>query len=49
MVEDEAIIAEHLSSTLSRLGYEVTGIADPSEEALAISPTEIEPIRNGKV
>src|ERR1700678_787658 len=32
IVEDEAIIAEHLASTLLRLGYEVTGIAESSEE-----------------
>jgi PAS domain S-box-containing protein len=36
IVEDEAIIAEHLSSTLSRLGYEVAGIAESSQEALTI-------------
>jgi CheY-like chemotaxis protein len=35
IVEDEALIAEHLSSTLSRLGYEIAGIAESSEEALA--------------
>jgi CheY-like chemotaxis protein len=35
IVEDEALIAKHLSATLSRLGYELAGIAQLSEEALA--------------
>jgi DNA-binding NarL/FixJ family response regulator len=35
IVEDEALIAESLSSSLSSLGYEVTGIADCCEQTLA--------------
>jgi two-component system cell cycle sensor histidine kinase/response regulator CckA len=35
IVEDEGIIAGHISSRLLRTGYEVCGIAESSEEALA--------------
>jgi PAS domain S-box-containing protein len=35
IVEDEALIAESLSRSLSRLGYQVTGIADCCEQTLA--------------
>jgi DNA-binding NarL/FixJ family response regulator len=35
IVEDEALIAESLSCSLSSLGYEVTGIADSCEQTLA--------------
>jgi len=35
IVEDEGIIASHIASSLARAGYEVAGIAESSEEALA--------------
>jgi two-component system, cell cycle sensor histidine kinase and response regulator CckA len=35
IVEDEGIIAGHIASRLVRTGYEVSGIAESSEEALA--------------
>jgi DNA-binding response OmpR family regulator len=35
IVEDEGIIAGHIASRLERTGYEVSGIAESSEEALA--------------
>jgi two-component system cell cycle sensor histidine kinase/response regulator CckA len=38
IVEDEGIIADNIASRLSKSGYEVTGIAQSSEEALAIVP-----------
>jgi hypothetical protein len=38
IVEDEAIIAEHIASSLLKTGYEVAGIAESSEEALAKIP-----------
>ena len=41
IVEDEALIAESLSSSLSKLGYEVTGITDACDQTLAeISSTK---------
>jgi PAS domain S-box-containing protein len=38
IVEDEGIIAAHIASLLSKTGYEVAGIAESSEEALAKIP-----------
>src|SRR3979409_2070668 len=35
IVEDEGIIADHIASQLGLAGYEVAGVADCSEEALA--------------
>src|SRR5450755_4022393 len=35
IVEDEGIIAGHIASRLVRTGYEVAGIAESSEEAIA--------------
>jgi two-component system cell cycle sensor histidine kinase/response regulator CckA len=35
IVEDEGIIASHIVSRLTRTGYEVAGIAESSEEAIA--------------
>ena len=34
IVEDEGIVAAHISSSLTKLGYESVGIAESSEEAL---------------
>src|SRR5579863_820007 len=38
IVEDEGIIAGHIASLLSKTGYEVAGIVESSEEALAKIP-----------
>jgi PAS domain S-box-containing protein len=35
IVEDEGIIANHIASCVARSGYEIAGIAESSEEALA--------------
>lgn len=37
VVEDEQIVAADLAAKLSRLGYEVVGIASSGEEALTLS------------
>jgi two-component system cell cycle sensor histidine kinase/response regulator CckA len=42
IVEDEGIIAGHIASLLSKTGYEVAGIVESSEEALAKIP-ELKP------
>jgi two-component system, cell cycle sensor histidine kinase and response regulator CckA len=42
IVEDEGIIAAHIASLLSKTGYEVAGIVESSEEALAKIP-ELDP------
>jgi hypothetical protein len=37
VVEDEPIVAEDIASRLARLGYEIVGIAEAGEEAIAIA------------
>jgi CheY-like chemotaxis protein len=37
IVEDEVIVAEDLKNKLTRLGYEVEGIASEGEEAIALA------------
>ena len=38
IVEDEGIIAGHIASRLLKTGYEIAGIAESSEQALAMIP-----------
>jgi len=40
IVEDEAISALFLRSTLERMGHEVVGVADNGEDAIAMAATE---------
>ncbi len=40
IVEDEAISALFLRSTLERMGHDVVGVADKGEDAIAMAATE---------
>lgn len=40
IVEDEAIVAEDLKGMLKKLGYEVVGIADNGQDALALAANQ---------